>query len=346
MFSERLQSVQEKAQMMKEMLFDQEEIEVPDKIAGVKSDSALELSKHIFGLSSLFETGKISANTSPIIIKAALVAYPLLKKAMQEEVTTEDVRPYRSALKTLQSGAGCASCTLGCLSVFPPLWILTIPVTIKLNEKIESGFVDQAPQLRETMKTAIHTYLPRVLRLTEFENPKSQWFHERVTLRERIMNHDQGLEERVKVPEEEGQLFVGKAGEALHSGFADLIHSPRDYPLTHRLLSVAGVKPYYPRLPKASQLALAAPELIRAFADHWVSGPDMRYSEFLLLNKDPLRTIPGAEWLNSSKLQALREHLPGLIEALATILPEDGASWRKKLLAEANEFGVTEDQLV
>lgn len=152
-------------------LFDREQ-GLPEEVLGIRAEDVVSLAGSAEAISRAFW---LRWPVSEERVQAAICLYPLLQKAAQGEgLTVKDVRPFRGAIKKIHEAAGCVDVYIGCLSWFPPAWILTIPARIALHRKIERGFIEATPSILERISDSITKVWPYVEYVTQFENPRQQ----------------------------------------------------------------------------------------------------------------------------------------------------------------------------
>lgn len=141
----------------------------PENVLGLDTDAVMMLGRHVIQLSKRSSVGRVEAfNTMDSVVRLL----PLLEKIQSgEEVVSEDVRPYRKAIKfanpTLLATdrMALAASAIG----------LGVPFRRFLNGRIEKDFPILAKQALEKARQKHKTYKSDLEHVTKFDKPREQF---------------------------------------------------------------------------------------------------------------------------------------------------------------------------
>lgn len=289
-----------------------EPMRFPEMLGPVSSGPILDF---VDGMHELGVSGFNDLLGPSLRMRAAVALYPLIEQATTGEITTDDVRPYRKAIKDMHTNAGCAASALGCLSLFPPLWVATIPSTMALNRRIERNFVDAIPDLMQNIRDQVARFQPLIDKLSQFENPRDQFTQELSRVLSEIEFHDRA----------DGRTVSERTADIIVKIILDLKADTvsEKYPL----LQLTVGKPLATLSDNdisTDRLGVAAPEIIKALE---VTLDKTGLYEKAIGSPTLLRYL--AKIVEPGKMHALDTRLPRMMCAIRDILPTSGADVRR-----------------
>jgi len=248
---------------------------------------------------------------------------PLVDRVKEgEELSPEDVRPYRKSIKRLSPAyvrflnrVAVASSVVG----------VGVPLRVGLNKKIESEFVKRLPELVESglefARTHIEDVEPHVAFLEQFENPRRQVQDEfRVVIN--------GIKQYAKTLSL-GEVSSRSAAEAIRSEIDEIFSSTGmtadKLPiLSHVLLDRIEEKP---KMPEQEILEIAAPDIMAVLNSALPDNErDLVFVEKLEETPHPKRKLAT---LFSTKLDSFRRNGTIAVSGLVRAIPASGVLLRE-----------------
>ncbi|MCR4263799.1 MAG: hypothetical protein NUV98_03740 [Candidatus Roizmanbacteria bacterium] len=334
MNTEKSEQIRRRFHDWKETVFDAD-VDRPSEIAGFSTRELVSLAKSIELLAH--GSGRPGFVNLEGKVDAACKLYPLLEQAAQGvPITAETVRPYRKQIKEIDLNAGCASTALGCLSIFPPLWLATVPATIKLNETIEKGFVERLPLVIAQTQEQFGKAWPIVKDMSQFDNPRGQFLDEMSWFLHELQGQITSRYDQLSDAHIDSSQFslphTRIAGDSIYTVLCDTWSSYKDKPFLSTILAYTHTGPRLWEI--RDHLPYAAPEIVDGLGLNMYMPDGKRYRDVLYENADPMRIIA------ADKLDYLQRGLSGGIRALTALLPTDGDQMRTVFTAEAKKFGI------
>lgn len=153
------------------IFFDAEPPKPPEEIFGFSTDAALKLGWALEGVSPV--SRRLSADGH--VLQGVIELFPLMEKVQAgENVTPQDVRPYRSAIKRVVHPIETADEILKTLSIIPPFAL----GRVALNKFLEREFVKKVPVATAKAREYIPRAEPYVELMARFDNPRNEFIDE------------------------------------------------------------------------------------------------------------------------------------------------------------------------
>ncbi len=345
--------------------FDTQQAETPDEVLSLDSRGLMALSVTLRKLATTFQSEANTVlgaatreeaevirsiiNFAPRSVEAALRVYPLLRRAASEDLSSEDVRPYRSALKEIGSHVSDkalgATCAVGCLGLFPPLWVFTFPAQRLINLKAESISLETLPKAAAQMRMQFEALYPAVNDFCfEFPQPRAQLQGEVSLFRNSI---NRGIKLALSnIPRDSS--YGGETARIVWSvlgKFIDEIFSDKksEYTMIQYFLKEFGVKK--PELGAVDELAyLVMPKLLNALGINSKiqrGGEEIGIIELIKQEIPPEILVDLGVGIGAPKATVALDNLSDLLRGLPMMLPESGEDFRRAYLEEAEAFGAT-----
>ena len=285
-------------------------------------------------------------NFAPGSVKDALTLYPLLRRAASEELSSDDIRPYRSALKNVadlvSSDALDSTVKIGCLAFIPPLWVFA---TRLKNLKVEFIAVSELPKAAAQMKDQFEQLYPVVYDFcSEFPQPSAQLRGEVDLLRQEINEQIKLGITRIPRDSTYGEE-TAKIIWSVLAGFVDKLFSEQEmeFKMLRYFLKHFGIKRFeLGEMPEGIHQAI--PSFLRALD---INSKFKQGDEEVGIVELIQREIPpafvmelGMEFV-SPKASVVLNHLKTILRGLPWLLPESGSEFLAEYSREAEAFGAT-----
>lgn len=293
---------------------------IPDEVLGVPTDPLMRLGRAL-GTMAFIDSHITPPNLLSYGYDAkystdkALAIFPLIEKVQSgEEVTPEDVRPYRKTIKQLLPRK---------VRTADKFALVSVPVRRALNRKIEREFPGKiAPKL-----AAAVDYLPlaepSVDFVSQFENPREQFVSEIALVANgirRLAHHN--AEMRGTYPD---TVTAFDAGEGIKQAIERVI-SEREMAREHLPLLSHFLIDHMPddlEVPSADLLAIAAPEIMYSLdAALPTDQTDPRFRSSIDLYPHPKRGL--AQLFKRRQLDGMHAAGTLLLLSIRDLLPTEG----------------------
>jgi hypothetical protein len=305
--------------------FDPYPPEPPAEIFGMPSQALLNASygiSRLYSMSNKYIPGMYQGLQA---LRSTVQMFPLVEKVQSgQEITPEDVRPYRKPIKQAVGKIGVASAWT---AVATPIGI-GIPLRRALNRKIETEFVNRAPELIRQAQAKAQEFLPKIEAHIEFmagfENPRQQYVREITiifnSIRQLAIKRAQSYSSASPIAEDAGYSIATNVRSILENPEWTKEHMPL---LSHFILESGSnntVKQI--NLPREEMLAVGSPEIIKSLnAVLPDNQQDQAFVQTIIDNPHPKRRL--AEVFASSKLESLERSLR-IFQDIKYVLPQSG----------------------